>query len=247
VPADTDKRGGGLKIPSVLFKNFKMIRFSSSFPRLALGATGVLAAISLSPGSAQAFVVTVGGVQYDLSTYTFTPNQYTANKTFYDATFQAQPWYGNNNAAYSFGQVMTQSIWNALYPVSAIQAGSPIDGYYNANIGIISFVPTAGNMMTGPALGSGTLAGCQNSNPVTCLGPGNPGYSLSQYSNLNYGNGVAAITPNSTYVWLDPKKLAPVPGPLPALGAAAAFGFSRKLRKRIKLASGALGSSLPRA
>ena len=26
----------------------------------------------------------------------------------------------------------------------------------------------------------------------------------------------------------------PVPGPLPALGAAAAFGFSRKLRKRIK-------------
>jgi hypothetical protein len=37
------------------------------------------------------------------------------------------------------------------------------------------------------------------------------------------------------------------PGPLPALGAAAAFGFSRKLRKRIKLAPGATGSCLPLA
>jgi len=224
-----------------------MNRFSAFSPKLALGAAAALAAISLSPGSAQAFVVNVGGVQYDLSTYTFTPNQYTANKTFYDATFQAQPWYGNNNTAYSFGQVITQSIWNALYPVSAIQAGSPVDGYYNANIGIISFVPTAGNMMTGPALGSGTLAGCQDLNPVTCLGPGNPGYSLSQYTNLSYGNGVAAFTPNSTYVWLDAKKVSPAPGPLPALGAAAALGFSRKLRKRIKLASGAMDSALPQA
>ena len=40
---------------------------------------------------------------------------------------------------------------------------------------------------------------------------------------------------------------APAPGPLPLFGAAAAFGFSRKLRKRIKQAPGALGSALPRA
>ena len=39
----------------------------------------------------------------------------------------------------------------------------------------------------------------------------------------------------------------PVPGPLPVFGAVAAFGFSRKLRKRVKLAQGALGSSQPRA
>jgi hypothetical protein len=31
---------------------------------------------------------------------------------------------------------------------------------------------------------------------------------------------------------------------LPLFGAAAAFGFSRKLRKRIKLAPAALGSAL---
>jgi hypothetical protein len=152
--------------------------------QVALGAAAALTAISLSPGSAQAYVVTVGGAQYDLSTYTFTPNQYNASKTFYDAIFQAQPWHGNYNATYSFGQVITQSIWNALYPVSAIQAGSPVDGYFNANIGIMSLVPTVLNMMTGSANGSGTLAGCLDSNPVTCLGPGNSGYSANQYSAL---------------------------------------------------------------
>jgi len=39
--------------------------------QVALGAAAALTAISLSPGSAQAYVVTVGGAQYDLSTYTF--------------------------------------------------------------------------------------------------------------------------------------------------------------------------------
>ena len=36
----------------------------------------------------------------------------------------------------------------------------------------------------------------------------------------------------SNFTWAQ-AELAPAPGPLPALGAAAAFGFSRKLRKRI--------------
>jgi hypothetical protein len=202
---------------------------------------------ALTAGQAQAFVVTVGGTQYDLSTYTFTPNQYNASKTFYDAIFQAQPWYGNYNATYSFGQVITQSIWNALYPVSAIQAGSPVDGYFNANIGITSLVPTALNMMTGSANGSGTLAGCLDLNPVTCLGPGNSGYSVSQNSAFNYGNSVVPITPNSTYVWLSAREVPPVPGPLPALGAASAFGFSRKLRKQIKPVAAASGTALPLA
>ena len=223
-----------------------MIRFSASFPKLAHGAAAALAAISISPGSAQAYVVTVGGVQYDLSTYTFTPNQYTANQAFYDAVFESQPWYGNDNATYSFGQIITQSIWNELYPVSAIQAGSPVDGHYNANIYIISSVGT-GNMMTGTGNGSGTLAGCENRDPITCLGPDDPNYVFGFSPGIYNGNGVVAFTPNSTYVWLSATKVPPVPGPLPALGAAAAFGFSRKLRKRIKRSPAALGSALPQA
>jgi hypothetical protein len=38
----------------------------------------------------------------------------------------------------------------------------------------------------------------------------------------------------SRYIQSDPTA---VPGPLPILGIGAAFGFSRKLRKRIKLAA----------
>ena len=45
-----------------------MTRFCASLPERALGAAAALAAISLSPSSAQAFVVTVGGAQYDVST-----------------------------------------------------------------------------------------------------------------------------------------------------------------------------------
>ena len=188
VPEGTREGGRSVSLMQHRFPPFSMMccfAAASSLPKLALGAAAALTAISLSPGSAQAYVVTVGGAQYDLSTYTFTPNQYNANKTFYDAIFQAQPWYGNYNATYSFGQVITQSIWNALYPVSAIQAGSPVDGYFNANIGITSLVPTALNMMTGSANGSGTLAGCLDLNPVTCLGPGNSGYNVGQYSAFN--------------------------------------------------------------
>jgi len=47
------------------------------------------------------------------------------------------------------------------------------------------------------------------------------------------------------YLFFSPA--APAPAPLPLFGAGAAFGFSRKLRKRIKLAPSALASSLPLA
>ncbi len=45
--------------------NFKMIKFT-------LAASAALAAISLSPGSAQAYVATVNSVQCDETTYTGT-------------------------------------------------------------------------------------------------------------------------------------------------------------------------------
>lgn len=42
------------------------------------------------------------------------------------------------------------------------------------------------------------------------------------------------IVPKACQNQPDPKPPAHVPGPLPALGVAAAFGWSRKLRARIK-------------
>ena len=53
-----------------------------------------------------------------------------------------------------------------------------------------------------------------------------------------------SFTPSTfTIFTLSTSQATPVPGPLPALGAAAAFGFSRKLRKRIKRSSDADSST----
>jgi hypothetical protein len=48
---------------------------------------------------------------------------------------------------------------------------------------------------------------------------------------------------NATYTFAQADLVPPVPGPLPLFGAAAAFGFSRKLRQRIKAGSNSVSSS----
>ena len=48
---------------------------------------------------------------------------------------------------------------------------------------------------------------------------------------------------NQIATWAQADLVPPVPGPLPALGAAAAFGFSRKLRQRIRAGTKFVSSS----
>jgi hypothetical protein len=53
---------------------------------------------------------------------------------------------------------------------------------------------------------------------------------------------IFSVDVNTSVTWAqvaknDDPKTSTVPGPVPAIGAFAAFGFSRKLRKRIKLTS----------
>jgi hypothetical protein len=63
--------------------------------QVALGAAAALAAISLSPGSAQAYVVTVGGVQYDVTTFT---GSYDADTSKFatPANGGVMPWWTGN-------------------------------------------------------------------------------------------------------------------------------------------------------
>jgi hypothetical protein len=61
--------------------------------QVALGAATALAAISLSPGSAQAFVVTVNSVQYDVTTFTGTYND-NISKFETAANGGVMPWWG---------------------------------------------------------------------------------------------------------------------------------------------------------
>ena len=78
-----------------------MNRFSAFSPKQALGAAVALAAISLSPGSAPACVVTVGGAQYDVSTFTGTYNDNTS-KFETAANNGVMPWWGSESLASQF-------------------------------------------------------------------------------------------------------------------------------------------------
>ena len=172
--------------------------------QLALGAAAALAAISLSPGSAQAYVVTVGGVQYDVTTFT---GSYDADTSKFEtaANGGVMPWWGSDSLASQFAAAVSGNL------------GAP-------------------NGSFGPFFGWSVSS------------------SIEVYRWLGTTSTVYAgsYTTDSTYTWAQATLYtapapAPAPGPLPLFGAAAAFGFSRKLRKRIKLEPNALGSALPQA
>jgi len=197
-----------------------MSRFSVSFaplPKLALGAAAALAALSLSPGDAQAACalsspantcrVTVNSVEYDVST--FTGSNSNLVKFAPPPAPGAMPWWGSQSTASAFAT----AVGTGLGLVNNGTDG-PIFAYDNYSGGGVKMVVFQS--------GSGSLY------PVDGVDPTFPYYTWAQAS-----------------VYSSPA--APAPAPLPLLGAGAAFGFSRKLRKRIKLAPSALGSSLPLA
>ena len=169
-----------------------------------LGAAVALAALSLSPGSAQAYVVTVNSVQYDVTTFT---GSYNDNVSKFGVALM--PWWGGSS-----------TLANAF--AAAVGAGM---GY-----------PNGGN---GPFFAWKQESG-QVSTEYTYEGNG---------GSFPYGQYSASIPVGDTYpVWAQvAPAAAPVPAPLPLFGAAAAFGFSRKLRKRIQGSRLQVSSRQPRA
>jgi hypothetical protein len=165
----------------------------------ALGAAAALAAISLSPGSAQAYVVTVGGTQYDVTTFTGTYND-NISKFATAANGGVMPWWGNGTSTISFAT----AVGNYFGP----------NTYYAYN-----------------DRGAGWPNPAARFNVILWQGSGYTGSGVGANSSLKYATASEVRAP----------------GPLPLFGAAAAFGFSRKPRKRIKLAPGALASSQPLA
>jgi len=159
-------------------------------------------------------VVTVGGVQYDVTTFTESHYENT-NKFQAPANGGVMPWWGNSELAEAFAT----KTWSAF--------GSP-------------------NVYFGPFFGYQTF--------VAEVSTGRLGVKLWTLDYQGYTADVGLCCAGScVYVWAQAKLLnhsAPatsVPGPLPLSGVSAAFGFSRKLRKRIKLPPGVLGSSQPLA
>ena len=159
----------------------------------AIGAA--LAMGVLGAGQAQALVVTVGGQQWDVTTFT---GSYSANTTKFNtaASGGQMPWWGSSTTANAFATAVGAGL------------GTP-------NIGTV-----------GPLFGFRPLQG-------NVIG------RLFDPVGGTVGGGVAL---SDTYTYAQATAVPAVPGPLPALGAAAAFGYSRTLRKRIK-ATKAVGAS----
>jgi hypothetical protein len=173
--------------------------------QVALGAAAALAAIGLSPGSAQAYVVTVGGVQYDVTTFDTTPNSTpTAFATLNNGG--VMPWWGDAQLAQDF----------------ATQVNSQL-GYPNCSI----------------------AGGCGGGPFFAFRKPGNTD-SYLWYQPTGALRGPQGNGPNQFRTFAQ-ATLYTAPGPLPLFGAAAAFGFSRKLRKRIQASRVPAGSGQPRA
>ena len=178
----------------------------ASLAKSALAAA--VAVGTLAAGHAQAYVVTVGGVQYDVTTFTGT---YNANTSKFEtaANGGVMPWWGNQTLANSFA--------------TAVGANLGTPNSYSGN----TSGPVFSYSIVPPGITFGT-SWCT----ASCMT--NPAVS-------NWLVDASVVYAQATLYTV------PVPGPLPLFGAAAAFGFSRKLRKRIKRAPGALGSGLPRA
>ena len=103
------------------------------------------------------------------------------------------------------------------------QFGGVLAEEFATAVGTSLGAPNSGGF--GPIFGWGTDNCCGGLALVWVRGPG--GVITS---------GGLVVTRDLTWAQATPftPSAAPVPGPLPALGAGAAFGFSRKLRKRIK-------------
>jgi hypothetical protein len=176
--------------------------------QLALGAAAALAAISLSPGSAQAYVVTVGGVQYDVTTFT---GSYNANISKFEtaANGGVMPWWGGG---YDLGGLFATAVRENL--------GTP-NSYSGNTSGPIFSVEAWDGDVGGKIWCTADCSGLTN--PISI------GWLAS--NSVVYAQATLYTAPTAA------------PGPLPLFGAAAAFGFSRKLRKSIKRSTNAVSST----
>jgi hypothetical protein len=168
-----------------------------------------LGGIGLNAGQARALVVTVGGQPWDVTTFSGSYND-NSNKFATAANGGVMPWFGKGFLASQFAQAVGGNL-----------------GFPNDLIGLCP----------------------KNAGNPTCFGPFFPftvAYdsfygadavqSVFEADTSYLGGGVAGggvLPSDAGVIWAQATPLA-VPSPLPLFGAAAAFGSSRQLRKRIK-------------
>jgi hypothetical protein len=166
-----------------------------SLTKPALAAA--LAVGCLTAGPANAFVLNVGGQDWNVTTFT---GSYNDNKSKFNtpANGGVMPWWTDGDKKQDFLIALGDSL-----------------GY-----------PNLGGSL-GPAFGASTQG--VPSSPGSGVGT-----TLFLYSDVFPYILTSVVVPFSGEVTWAQASPVPVPGPLPILGLGAVFGYSRKLRKRIK-------------
>ena len=208
-------RTGSQSIAISTYLSPTMLSFSSSPSTSAKGSTSnsrrhwlslakpalltAMAVGALAAGQAQAIIVNVNGLDYDVTTFT---GSYNDNEAKFNVG--EMPWWGNESLASLFAGAVGSSLgapnglhatlrsWGPKFSFSACDTTCGYLAQYSVEL-------TSGS-------------------PIVMIGLEPKGLESNGGRPLTW----ARATPHAA------------PGPLPALGAAAAFGFSRKLRKRIK-------------
>lgn len=192
--------------------------FIPRFYRKTLGAAvgAVVAGLALTGGQAKALTVSVGGFDYDVTTFTGT---YKDNVSKFEtpANGGVMPWWGDSGLASSFAS----AVWDSLGLI-------PNNGYQPvAAAPLFAYQWVAGGTRY-------LIFDDRIQFEYVYIDGLNALHTGQSESNVNDSQTWAQVTLVSTTTG---GSSANVPGPLPILGLAAAFGFSRKLRKHIKAAN----------
>ena len=199
-----------------------------SLSKSALGAAVALGALGAGQAHADcpqaALTVNVGGQNYNLSLFCGSYND-NAAKFATPSNGGVMPWWGNQSMAFEFAMTINNGLGHGsnFNPSGNPQFGGT--GPYFA-IGPYSLDPT--DRLT--AAFYDNFFGPIYSDEVSDRFGGGAYGIIDFATDPFYG----PIPINANRVWAQSETEVGAPGPLPALGAAAAFGFSRKLRKRIK-------------
>jgi hypothetical protein len=220
----------------------------TSVTKSALGTAVLLGA--LTAGQAQALTFTLvdsfnfGGSSY-LTYYANEPISWTVARTYAQSLGGGYDLASINSQAENdeiFAKINNSSVWNGGV---ANVGGGPWIGLFQPD------------GSPEPAGGWQWLDGTSALNPnYNNWSPGQPdnmsvsGIQIEGYGQFFQGNGwndLQNVVTNPSLTQFQPvgfvAEASPVPGPLPIFGAAAAFGFSRKLRRRIKNSVNPVSSS----
>jgi len=211
-------------------------KFGTSF----LIATGIFGFAGSAPANAAA--CPAGSVEFQTLTLSFTCTQggftFTLNSKGAFNPMDAISF--SNPASDQFNYtVQANTPWNGGPYVLGYSVTAPTGqllSMHTASLSSATIPKTSGNFAINSASGN-TTATLTNNNAIAGDATYATNVATENYTGtLTYTSGLGIQSIQSSYVTV-PASTNGVPAPLPLLGAGAAFGFSRKLRRRIKLAA----------